>query len=84
MEKEKKKIADIQSQMKRKCKTKMTYVYTRKCKLSTFRKRLPDTTLEFERKTLKWKKKQGGADSCPAERVFAKRREGSQNTYCSR
>jgi len=75
-------MADIQSQIKLKCKTKMAYVY--KCKLSNVRKRLPDTNLEFERKTRKAKKKQGGADNCPIERVFANRREGSQNTFCSR
>ena len=51
--------------MKRKCKTKMTYLYKRK--LSNVRKRLHDTNLEFERKTRKSKKKQGGADNWPTE-----------------
>ena len=58
--------------MKRKCKTKMTYLYKRK--LSNVRKRLHDTNLEFERKTRKSKKKQGGADNWPTECVFANRR----------
>jgi hypothetical protein len=76
MEKEKirEKIADIQSQMKKKCTAKNTH----KCKLSNIWKRLPEINLEFERKTRKLKKRQGSAHTCPTERVFANRREESQ------